>query len=163
VFHAPPKAIRAHVEADLSGIVVSFDLETNLRGNILCANFLDVKLLGPNTFCLWGLNETTNTSLLYLSCPKNDWYLMVDDTIVFLENKVYSADGLSAPVAAGQSNGVVVARPLAMAESAQRSLLQLVFTSIPTASIILNAPGNITYCSNLRLDTSLSTGGGGAH
>jgi hypothetical protein len=82
---------------------------------------------------------------------------------VFLEDKVYSADWRSAPIVGGRSGGVVVARPLGMAASAQRSLLQVFFTSVPPVNIILDAPRNITYCSNLRLDTSLSTGDAGAY
>jgi hypothetical protein len=147
---------------DLSGILVNFDAEVNLRGDLPCADYLDPVLLGPNTNCLWGFDPASRTSLLYLSCPSNDWYLMVGDAIVFLEGAVKSADGLSASISAGKAGGVIVEQPIGMAlASRRRQLLQVVMQAIPVAVIVFNAPRELTFCSDLLLDTSLSTGDAG--
>jgi hypothetical protein len=75
VFHPTPVAVSATVTADLSGIVIAFDSETNLRGDLPCGKYLDTRLLKESTNCLWGSDLATGNSLLYLSCPSNDWYI----------------------------------------------------------------------------------------
>jgi hypothetical protein len=75
VFHATPAAISATVATDLSGIVIAFDSETNLRGDLPCGKYLNTRLLSESTNCLWGSDPETGSSLLFLSCPSNDWYL----------------------------------------------------------------------------------------
>jgi hypothetical protein len=74
IFHATPKAISANVAGDLSGIVVAFDAETDLRGDLPCGDYLDLVLLGPDTKCLWGFDSVSSTSLLFLTCPSSTWY-----------------------------------------------------------------------------------------
>jgi hypothetical protein len=150
------------VAEDLSGIVVAFDAETNLRGDLPCSDYLDTVLLGSDTKCLWGFDPVSSTSLLFLTCSTNAWYLMVGDSITFLEDAVLSVDGLSAPIPSGEVGGVIVERPVDMAlASGNRRLHQVTMASVPTASIILTAPRDITFCSDLILDTSLSTGDAG--
>jgi hypothetical protein len=142
--------------------VVAFDAETNLRGDLRCGDYLDLALLGSDTKCLWGFDPASSTSLLFLTCPTNAWYLMVGDAVAFLEGAVRSADGLSAPIPAGEEGAIIVERPLNMALAfGNRRLLQATMASVPTANIILTAPREITFCSDLLLDTSLSTGDAG--
>jgi hypothetical protein len=74
VFHATPKAVRANVADDLSGVVVAFDAETNLRGDLPCGDYLNSSLLGSDTKCLWGADPVLGASLLFLTCPSNAWY-----------------------------------------------------------------------------------------
>jgi hypothetical protein len=68
-------AVSANVAADLAGIVITFDSETNLRGDLTCGEFLDTRLLGTSTNCLWGSDPATGSSLLFLSSPTNEWYI----------------------------------------------------------------------------------------
>jgi hypothetical protein len=208
-YHATPRALSANVVGDLSGIVVTFDAETELRGDLPCGDYLDATLLGSDTKCLWGADPVSGFSLLFLTCPTNAWYpflrmlanrllsytllplisyttflcsltppffalryLMVGDAVEFLENAVRSADGLSAPIPAGGVGGVTVERPVEWVASPSsgdplatvsrnRRLQQVIVNSAPTVSIILTAPRDITFCSDLLLDTSLSTGDAG--
>jgi hypothetical protein len=67
-------ALSAYVAEDLSGIVVAFDVETNLRGDLPCGDSLDLVLLGSDTKCLWGSDPVSGGSLLFLTCPTNSWY-----------------------------------------------------------------------------------------
>jgi hypothetical protein len=159
-FHATPKAISANVAGDLSGMVVAFDAETDLRGDLPCGDYLDLVLLGSDTKCLWGFDSVSSTSLLFLTCPTSTWYLMVGDPVKFLPNAVRSADGLSAPMP--EVGGVIVERPADMAlASGNRRLQQVILNSVPIATIVLTVPREITFCSDLLLDTSLSTGDAG--
>jgi hypothetical protein len=87
---------------------------------------------------------------------------MVGDSVEFLKNAVRSADGLSAPIPAGEMGGVIVERPAGLAlASGNRRLQQVIMNSVPIAKIVLTAPREITFCSDLLLDTSLSTGDAG--
>jgi hypothetical protein len=161
-FHATPIALSAYVADDLSGIVVAFDAETNLRGDLPCGDYLDTVLLGSDTKCLWGSDPVSGTSLLFLTCPSSTWYLMVGDAVTFLEDAVLSVDGMSGPIPSGEMGGVIVERPLGMAlASGNRRLQQLIMNSVPTPNVILTAPQDLTFCSDLLLDTSLSTGDAG--
>jgi hypothetical protein len=75
VFHPTPVAVSATVAPDLSGFLIAFDAETNLRGDLPCGKYLNTRLLGNSTKCLWGSDLATGSSLLFLSCPANDWCL----------------------------------------------------------------------------------------
>jgi hypothetical protein len=159
IFHATPISVSANVAEDLSGIVVAFDSETDLRGDLPCGDSLDLVLLGSDTKCLWGFDSVSGTSLLFLTCPTSTWYLMVGDDVEFLQNAVRSADGLSAPMPAGK---VVVERPAGMAlASGNCRLQQVILNSVLNVKIVLTAPREITFCSDLLLNTSLSTGDAG--
>jgi hypothetical protein len=163
-FHPTPKVISANVAKDRSGILVTFDTETNRRGNLPCVDYLDIALLGPDTKCLWGSDKVSGASVLFLTNPTNSWYLMVNDFVEFLENAVLSADGKSAPVPAGRAGGVVVKRPAGMALASRSRRLQQVIVDdyvVPVPKINLVVPREITFCSDLLLDTSLSTGDAG--
>jgi hypothetical protein len=151
------------VATDRSGVLVTFDAETDLRGDLPCVDYLDATLLGLNTKCLWGSDPISGASVLFLTCPPNSWYLMVGDSVVFLENAVRSADGLSAPIPAGEAGGVVVKRPASMSLASRSRRLQqaIVDYVVPTPKINLTVPRDITFCSDLLLDTSLSTGDAG--
>jgi hypothetical protein len=150
------------VAKDLSGVVIAFDAETNLRGDLPCDDYLNSSLLSSDTKCLWGSDPASGASLLFLTCPSNAWYLMVGDSVAFLEDAVRSVDGLSAPIPSGEVGGVIVERPVDMVlASGNRRLQQLIMNSVPTPNVILTAPQDLTFCSDLLLDTSLSTGDAG--
>jgi hypothetical protein len=60
------------------------------------------------------------------------------------------------------SGRLIVERPAGMAlASGNRRLQQVIMNSVPNAKIVLTAPREITFCSDLLLDTSLSTGDAG--
>jgi hypothetical protein len=163
-YHPTPKAISANVKRDRSGVLVTFDAETNRRGDLPCVDYLDTALLGPDTKCLWGSDAASGASVLFLTNPTNSWYLMVNDFVEFLENAVLSADGKSAPVPAGAAGGVIVKRPAGMALASRSRRLQQVMVEdyvVPVPKINLVVPREITFCSDLLLDISLSTGDAG--
>jgi hypothetical protein len=141
--------------------VVTFDLETTLRGDLACGDYLNSSLIGSDTKCLWGSDPVSGSSLLFLTCPSNNWYLMVGDTVEFLKNVVRWADGMSAPIPADEAGGVIVERPVGIAlASGNHRLQKVIMNSVLIAKIVLTAPREITF-TNLLLDTSLSTGDAG--
>jgi hypothetical protein len=93
---------------------------------------------------------------------------MVGDRVVFLQAAIFSADGLSAPIPAGELGGALVEAPApgvlvkspAPIALAQRRLLQVTAVDFQPIAV-LTAPQDITFCSDLLLDTSLSTGDAG--
>jgi hypothetical protein len=141
VFSTTPGVVSAVITDDLSGILVTWDALTNKAGKLPCKNVLNTELLGPNTQCLWGAAE--GVSILFLSCPTNDWLLMADDQLIFLNESIRSANGLSAPIFDAR---VTVQPPLAP------------LIPIPAVTATLLAPDKLSSCSDVLLDVSTSTG-----
>jgi hypothetical protein len=145
---------------------VTFDIATNFIGTVDCALALDTTLLGPNTICFWGLNAQ-GASELSLSNSANDWLLMVGDSLEFLPNAVFSANGLSAPLGGARkppAAAAIARRLLQRVEVSPESVVQPPLNpAVPTPPVvaILVAPANVSSCGELILDVSSSTGDAG--